>query len=270
MKSGFNETGVQLTHYMSTGDPGISPAAQPPVTIAVPTASAQYKTDYSKIFPKNIVFGLGGIQLIIAVIVITSQILTISWHYDPIAFVVTGIWCGVFFGLSGCFALWAGFRPSLRSIRTCMVFSIIAGCLCIPLIVIDSISMQDDAAPFGHYLWPCRGRREYYDTDMAVYSSTQVVIGLAQACIAIGCATMAGKVACCKQKEAETIDYSPDAASNANVQHSHMGQLMGPDGFGTIPIKQSKQAFHLEPCPCQCQPNNKGKSGKKANSSSSI
>jgi len=225
---------------MSTSIPGVSPAGQPP-PIMVSVTSASSITDYSKIVPTNVLGLLGAIQLIIAAIAITSQIITMI-HYDafPLALIGTGIWSGFLFGLSGVFAMWAGVRPSLCSIITCMVFSIIAASICVPLIVLDSFSIALNVQPLGVPDFP-RGRPEYYETNVAMYS-IQVIIGLVQACIAIGCSAMTCKATCCRQIEAGSVSYAPNAALNANVQHIQMGQVH-PGGVFTIPINQNTRGI---------------------------
>ena len=117
--------------------------------------------DYSKVFPARTIVKLSVIQLIFATVVMVSQILLIVWNYDEVRYMVLdrqrsshnfppiwplmdfiGIWCGFVFGLSGLFGMWVGCRPSLCSIITFMVFSIIAALFCIPLITISATGIE--------------------------------------------------------------------------------------------------------------------------------
>merc|ERR1712062_497142 len=93
---------------------------------------------YQKRFPKCFIILLSIIQLIMAGLSITTNVIGLLTRYPQLHFVGVGIWSGVFFGLSGIFGLIASCKPTLGSIVTLMTVSIIATIFSIPLLVISS------------------------------------------------------------------------------------------------------------------------------------
>ena len=110
--------------------------AAPQVVIMVPTSNTlKPKLQYEKRFPKKIVVCLSSIQLCMALLAIITQLIGISTRYPEMAYIGAGIWCGIFFGLSGFFGILAGRKQSYSTIVTFMVFSIIAASFCLPLLI---------------------------------------------------------------------------------------------------------------------------------------
>ena len=94
-------------------------AAPPPVIIMVPTpAPVKEKIPYEKRFPKKFMLTLSSIQLAMAILAIITQAIGLSARRPDLHFVGAGIWCGVFFALSGVFGTIASTKPSFGWIVT--------------------------------------------------------------------------------------------------------------------------------------------------------
>lgn len=93
----------------------------PPILSAGSTSN-----DYAKIFVKSTLIKLSNIQITLCFLAFTTQIVILAagegWRYDY-GYLVYGI-SGIWFGVSGCFGIWAGTRSSTSSIIIMMVMSI--------------------------------------------------------------------------------------------------------------------------------------------------
>ena len=152
-----------------------------PTVVMIPAASTNlsFKTDYNKTFPKTAVTILGGFQLTLGSVSVITQIIGIVQNsVYGMAVIGSGIWCGLFFVLSGGFSIWAAYRPSKCTIITQMVFSIIAACFCLPQIVIAGIGVE-----YGGRTYRYNGR--YTAKVMIAMYSIQIIASLLQAAIAV-------------------------------------------------------------------------------------
>ena len=94
---------------------------------------------YDQRFPKKFMMVLSSIQLVMGALAIITNIIGLSVRYPEGHIVGTGIWCGIFYGLSGLFGIIASNKPSLSTIVTFMVMAIIASLFCLPLLVMSSL-----------------------------------------------------------------------------------------------------------------------------------
>ena len=205
-----------------------------PVFIMVPTqASVKQKTNYGKMFPKSVMIFLSSIQIIMAFLGIITNIVGLSVNSSSAHYVGAGIWCGVFFGLSGSFGVMASLKPSNCTIVTFMVFTVISATFCLPLLVISSIGASVEA-PASRYNYRRSGVLH------AMYAM-QIVVSLIQAIAAIVSAAMACRAVCncCRPKEKNggAVYYSNHNTNGMN--NIALKQFMTPQlesGQITIPM----------------------------------
>jgi hypothetical protein len=119
--------------------------------------------------------------------------MSFPYHYGLYAFGSSGMWCGILFGISGTFGIWAGCHPSKCTIIAHMVFAIISACICIPLtigsvlfaLVISEQYTSDSKADIT--LWMFIGL---------------AVVGLVQAVLSLTTSALSCSVICCHTKSA--------------------------------------------------------------------
>ena len=215
-------------------------AAPPPVIIMVPTpAPVKEKIPYEKRFPKKFMLTLSSIQLAMAILAIITQVMGLSVRNPEAHFAGAGIWCGVFFALSGVFGTIASTKPSFGWIVTFMVFAIISASFCLPLLVFSSIGTAMTTHCYGSY--DCHG-----NTLKHAAFAIQVIISLVQAAAAITSAGMTCKAVCkcCgPRRESGVVYYNGSGGgdtNNAINQHIIMPEQQ--PGYITIPISQIQAA----------------------------
>ena len=185
------------TIFSSEAAQNMSALPQPPVVIMVPGAAPiKRKRHYEKHFPKKTIMILSAIQIAMAFIAITTQIVAIVSHqryYSGTAPIGQGIWCGVFFGISGLVGILAGYKPSTCSILTSMILSIVAASFCVPFLIMSSIFVVVD---------------RWEDLRMAMFA-IQIVTSLVQAVVVIWSSVLACKAtcACCRKNDDEGVVY---------------------------------------------------------------
>ena len=108
------------------------------VMMAQSSPSIKPKVDYAERFPKAFMLSLSILQLLNSAVVITTQIVLLSSPFPFFEFYgkATGIWCGIYYGLSGFFGVFASLRPSKPTIVAFMVTSIIASIFCLPGLIL--------------------------------------------------------------------------------------------------------------------------------------
>ena len=204
----------------------------PPVIVMVPApAPARQKIPYHQRFPKKSMLTLSAIQLLMAVLAIITQVIGLSTRRPDIHYVGAGIWCGIFFALSGVFGTIASRKPSFGWIVTSMVFSIISASFCLPLLFISSIGT---AIASDHY---------YGSNYVALaVSAIQIVISLLQAAASITSAVMSCKAVCkcCGPKrESGAVYYNGTGGSHTNNAITQQRTMPGQQpGYITIPMSQ--------------------------------
>merc|ERR1719277_2523419 len=94
-----------------------------------------YGDHFKKIFPKKTVMGMSIAMIIAGALSVILQIVLIFGpHLSTIG---QGIWCGVFFIITGGLGMAAANKPSDCSIITLMVLSIISAVMAVPHMVFD-------------------------------------------------------------------------------------------------------------------------------------
>ena len=112
----------------------------PPVIVMVPTpAPGRQKIPYDQRFSKKLMLTLSGIQLVMGILAIITQAIGLSTKRPDAHYAGAGIWCGIFFVLSGVFGSIASKKRSFGWIVTFMVFAILSAAFCLPLLIISSI-----------------------------------------------------------------------------------------------------------------------------------
>ena len=228
-------------------------AAPPPVIIMVPTpAPVKEKIPYEKRFPKKFMLTLSSIQLAMAILAIITQVMGLSVRNPEAHFAGAGIWCGVFFALSGVFGTIASTKQSFGWIVTFMVFAIISASLCLPLLVLSSIGAAITAHcnTYNDYGYnSCSGNTLKYPAFVIL-----VVISLIQAVAAITSAGMTCRAVCCGPRRKSGVVYyngsGGSIANNAIDQHITMQDQQR--GYITIPMSQvqavpTSATAHLSP-----------------------
>ena len=186
---------------------------------------------YGKRFPKKFMLILSLIQLVMAVLAIITQAVGSSTRFPGVQFVGTGIWCGIFFALSGVFGAIASSKPSFGWIVTFMVFSIISASFCLPLLALSSIGTAISSSYYyrGNYLYH-------------VVSAIQIAISLIQAAAAIVSAGMTCRAVCkcCgARRECGQVGYNGSGGSNPNYAvNQHITMPVQQPAYITIPMSQ--------------------------------
>ena len=215
-----------------------APDTAPPVTIMVQApALVKQKIAYEQRFPKKIMMTLSYIQLVMGALAIITQIIGLSVRHPEAHYVGTGIWCGIFFTLSGLFGIIASTKPSFSSIVTFMFMAIIASVFCIPLLVMSSIFTAVASGSRYHYYY-------YYDGLKHAMFAVLIVISLVQAGTAIASSVMTCKAVCtcCRPMGESGVVYYTDKSGNHQTNSGLTNQpIFVPQlqpGYVTIPISQ--------------------------------
>ena len=211
-------------------------AAPPPVIVMVSTpAPVQQKIPYDQRFSKKLMLALSRIQLAMGILAIITQAIGLSTKRPDAHFAGAGIWCGIFFVLSGVFGSIASKKRSFGWIVTFMVFAILSAAFCLPLLIISSIG----TAMSSSY--------HYRDTGLKLPAfAIQVVISLIQAVAAITSAGMTCKAVCkcCGPKRESGVVYYNNSG-RGNTTNTINQQLASPQqqpGYITIPVSQIQAA----------------------------
>jgi len=246
-----NKTALQLNiikKYIKMSQPIILGAAAPtgpqqnvtnpapPVIIMVQApAPVKQKIAYEQRFPKKFTITLSSIQLVMGALAIITQIVGLSVRYPDAHYVGTGIWCGIFFALSGLFGIIASLKPSFSTIVTFMVMAIIASVFSFPLLITSSI-------------FTATHTRYIYDGLKHAMFAIQIAISLVQAGAAIASSVMTCKAvcSCCRpMRESGVVYYTNNGGSNATNTGLTNQPIVMPQqhpGYVTIPISQIQAA----------------------------
>ena len=146
------------------------------------------KISYKRRFPKRLIIALSVIQLTMAALSITTNVLGVTMRYPHVFHMIgVGIWSGIFFGLSGIFGLVASCKPTLGYIVTLMVFTIIAALFSLPLLILSPLGTADTKYCSHH----C------YNNDIRhAMFVIQIVISLIQFATAMASSAMSCKAIC--------------------------------------------------------------------------
>ena len=162
-------------------------------------ASSQTNIDspYFSIFSRNLIIVLSYVQAVMSCLAIFSQIVGMSYPLSNgvLAYGSSGIWCGMLFGISGTFGIWAGYHPSGSAIIANLVFAMSSACICIPHII-GSVMCAIVIRSYGHG-FPSYGTKALVTLWMFIGLA---VVGFAHALLSLS--SSACTVICCHTKSA--------------------------------------------------------------------
>jgi len=209
-----------------------------------PETGAQSERDrILKVFPSKTVKTLSITQLVCAILApilqlivfgkrencvsvnVTSNRISVVCFDDEISFFGTGLWTGIFFGISGGVGLLAYQRPSRCNIITLLVLNIISSLFCGPLI--------------GFALLGFLATSPAKTTITDVCYGIQILIALVQAVTAIVTAGYSGRAVCvCKKQSHGTTGFPEnfiEMVPNTNLGYMD-SQTVQPQHFmGMVP-----------------------------------
>ena len=158
---------------------------------------------YNKIFLKKPVTLLSYGQLVLSFLAILSEIITTSYPYVWSAHYNPGAMCGVIFGLSASFGIWAGHQPSKCTIVAHMVFSIISACICIPVSLYSVF--------FAYFSSVDLFNGDLFKSRMTVgIFISLAVIALIQCIFSIASSALSCSAVCCHEKPPRRNDGMSD------------------------------------------------------------
>merc|ERR1719394_905362 len=141
-----------------------------------------------------------------------SAILQIPLIFQTHIHILQGIWCGLFFIITGGLGMAAAIKPSDCSIITLMVFSITSAVLAVARMVFDALGASDASYPW-----------RYHVGDVWLYSFL-FILGLAGAIISIVLSSYTCRAVCCRRSNAGSVIYNPSGVA-ATAQTIPLGHL---------------------------------------------
>ena len=156
---------------------------------------------YHRIYSRKVVVVLCYGQVVIAFLAIVSQFIGLAYPYEGYGYANAGISCGIIFGISGLFGIWAGNHPSKCTIITHMVFAVISASFSILLItyaVIFSVVIADTSY-----------NELESDLNLGIFIAL-AVMGLIQSIISIATSALSCSVICCNDPSMNTDTHVPD------------------------------------------------------------
>jgi len=194
---------------------------QQPIVMIVQAPVANTRTPdgdhFKKFFPKKAVMGMSIAMIIAGALSAILQMVMIFGPYYGFAAIAQGIWCGVFFIITGGLGMAAANKPSDCSIITLMVLSIISAVMAVPHMVFDGIGAS---SPWGYH-----GYHGYYHSKVeTVLYSFLFILGLAAAIISIVLSSYTCRAICCRRINAGSVIYNPSGVG-ATAQTIQMGNL---------------------------------------------
>ena len=261
-----NLTQTSVSEGASTNRPLLNTPnpTQQVVMMAQSSSSIKPKVDYAERFPKAFMLSLSILQLMNSAAAITTQIVLLS---TPFLFKfygrATGIWCGVFYGLSGFLGVFASLRPSKPTIVAFMVTSIIASIVCLPGLILPFYDSEGRAyMEAWNFLFEKEGSevRNYQKLELSGLGHAMIVIQIAITFVQAG-VSIASWVTCmvttCKavspphqpMREDRTVNdthdhiYDPVSdAPNMGMENQQNFLPQQQSGHVTIPMRQLQAA----------------------------
>jgi len=136
------------------------------------------------------------------------------YYYSHFAHVGQGIWCGIFFLVTGGLGLAAAQRPSNCTIITLMVFSILSACMTIPHMTLDGIG----AGYSSNYRWND-------GTALGLYCFL-FILGLKAGIVSIVISSYTCRAVCCRKVKANgTVMYNPAGLQHTALPLGNMADL---------------------------------------------
>lgn len=189
---------------------------QQPVIVIVqaPVAGTSDDDHFKKFFPKKAVKAMSITMLVAGALSTIFQLILMflpsgqgpRHHYSAVG---QGIWCGVFFLLTGGLGVSSANKPSQCSIITVMVFSILSACMAVPHMTLDGIFAGEISS------WRSwRSSLEYADLGICLYSF-MFVLGITGGITSIVLSAYTCRATCCRRSKLGTVLYNPAAAGAA-------------------------------------------------------
>ena len=156
------------------------------------------KFQRSTAFPKKPMLVLSIIHLTMAIVVIITEVinlLDIAKYSSIFPVFGTGIWCGIFFGVSGIAGIIASFKPSSSTAAACVAQSLISVTFSVLLLVLSSFEMVTNINnhEYNSYGYP------YYYHDQKILShaifATKISVAVIEGVASTISATLAYKPA---------------------------------------------------------------------------
>jgi len=161
---------------------------QQPIVMIVQAPVANTRTPdgdhFKKFFPKKAVMGMSIAMIIAGALSAILQILVMLRSHS----IGQGIWCGVFFIITGGLGVAAARKPSDCSIIALMVFSITSAVLAVPRMIFDAFGAE----------WS-------YQVEAVGLYSFLFILGLAGAIISIVLSSYTCRAVCCRRSNAGSI-----------------------------------------------------------------
>jgi len=189
---------------------------QQPVIVIVqaPVAGTSDDDHFKKFFPKKAIKAMSITMLVAGALSTIFQLILMflpsgrgpRHHYSAVG---QGIWCGVFFLLTGGLGVSSANKPSQCSIITVMVFSILSACMAVPHMTLDGIFAGEISS------WRSwRSSLEYADLGICLYSF-MFVLGITGGITSIVLSAYTCRATCCRRSKLGTVLYNPAAAGAA-------------------------------------------------------
>jgi len=214
-----------------------APGTQPVIVIMQAPDTGISKEDrkehYRKTFPEKAVFGLSIFSIVAGLLSIILQVVLfcVGDYFEHIG---QGVWCGIFFLLSGSFGAYAAKHPSPCSVINLMVFTILAACMCVPYIVLDGIGI-------GSHNY--RRRWSLGGTGMAIYS-IMLILGVTTGIASIVLSALTCRTTCCKAvKSTGAVMYNPATAQA--IPLGNISQVIN----SQVPLYQTQPQQQQSPPP---------------------
>merc|ERR1712018_248357 len=219
-----------------------------PIVITLPSNESSEEQRIAKLFPKSYMLFCGIGQLLCALLVAAIQVvlyIRIDGYHSFIKVMGSGIWCGLCFGIAGILGLIASCRPSNCKLIAFMVMSIIASLFVLPMITFSGIGIASNSYTFRY----SHSYRHHHDNvvDLCLWSF-QLLIGLAQAAIAITASAFSCRVICCGPKQTAGVVVHNPAGNNPNHGQYTMIPL---NNLPTSSIQQQQGVATALPCTFQ-------------------
>jgi hypothetical protein len=191
-------------------------AAPPPPSVYLLVQNPVVTSDedhFKKTFPARTVNILAIIQMVSCLISISSPILFLFFvgAIGGIELSFAGVWCGVFFGVSGFIGCLAARHPSSGRIVGFMVMSVISSCFCLPLLILPAIGIvnSEDTRMIRSRHSHMRDLQYTHDWLLAL-NVIEIFLALITAIVTIISSAYSCRAVCCRKTKGQgTVFYYP-------------------------------------------------------------
>jgi len=191
---------------------GSAQPTQPVMLMVQPPPKRSNQERYGKHFQGSLVTSLSISIIVCFFIGLIAQVVIFAISYYTIGDSGVGIWGGIFYAFTGAFGLLSVKKPSLCSIVTLMVFSILSACMSVPYLTMSSIGINE---------------RYRSTAGLKVAFGIQVICSLTGGILGIILSAIACRATCCKSSDhgASATYYATQAIPVQNLQPSTVVQM---------------------------------------------